>query len=134
MTPEHDKELCDKYPKIFKNRNAPKNETNIAYGFQCGDGWFNLIDELCRKIQEHCDSIASAHTCRQVVATQVKEKFGCLRFYTNNSCSDVDQIIYDAEVKSQKICEVCGEEGKIISKGGWLMCRCPEHENGSSRG
>ena len=35
------------------------NESLMCYGFECGDGWFDLIWELCEKIEksENIDNI-----------------------------------------------------------------------------
>ena len=43
MKDELDNKLCEKYPKIFKMRNASMQETAMCWGFP-GDGWFNIID------------------------------------------------------------------------------------------
>jgi len=55
MKDELDKALCEKYPKIFAQRNAPMSETCMCWGFACGDGWYNIIDMLCTNIQHHID-------------------------------------------------------------------------------
>jgi len=47
MNEELDKKLCEKYPLIFRDRNAPMNQTCMCWGFTCGDGWYNIIDTLC---------------------------------------------------------------------------------------
>lgn len=47
MRKELDEELCKKYPLIFKNRYADMTTTAMCWGFECGDGWFNIIDVLC---------------------------------------------------------------------------------------
>lgn len=48
---EHlDKQLCATYPEIFHDRHAPMNQTAMCWGFACGDGWYALIDELCRQL------------------------------------------------------------------------------------
>ena len=47
MRKELDEKLCEKYPLIFKNRHADMTETAMCWGFECGDGWFNIIDVLC---------------------------------------------------------------------------------------
>ena len=47
MREELDKQLCEKYPLIFKNRNAPMTHTAMCWGFEHGDGWYNIIDVLC---------------------------------------------------------------------------------------
>lgn len=48
MSPELDAKLCAKYPEIFRNRHKPMSQTAMCWGFSCGDGWYWLIDTLCR--------------------------------------------------------------------------------------
>ena len=48
MNEELDKQLCEKYPKIFKMRNASMQETCMCWGFEHGDGWFDIIDAACK--------------------------------------------------------------------------------------
>ena len=47
MRRELDEALCAKYPLVFKDRNADIRTTAMCWGFECGDGWYNLIDVLC---------------------------------------------------------------------------------------
>ena len=54
MSPEKTKILQEKYPKIF-GLGEDSNEPYGLYGLECGDGWFDLIDILCRNIQHHVD-------------------------------------------------------------------------------
>lgn len=51
-----DKYLCDKYPKIFCDRNKSEMESCMHWGLSVGNGWFNLLDELCNQIQHHIDN------------------------------------------------------------------------------
>jgi hypothetical protein len=55
MNEKLDTELCTKYPKLFVNRNAPMQETCMCWGFSHGDGWYNIINQLCANIQDHID-------------------------------------------------------------------------------
>ena len=55
MKKELDEALVAKYPKIFKYRHAPMTHTAMCWGFECGDGWYNIIDALCSNIQHHVD-------------------------------------------------------------------------------
>jgi len=68
--------LVKKYPKLMKNYNGNKRETCFAYGFQHNDGWYDLIDILCKNLQSYID----LNKKEQIVIEQVKEKFGGLRF------------------------------------------------------
>ena len=53
MREELDKKLCAKYPRIFRDRRAPMNRTAMCWGFSHGDGWYNIIDQMCANIQKH---------------------------------------------------------------------------------
>ncbi len=134
MKQELDEHLCQKYPKIFKDRNGDIHETLMCWGFECGDGWYNIIDQLCANIQHHVDwaqeqkeKYNRGEGCSQVVAVQIKEKFGTLRFYTNGGDEQIYGMIRMAESMSAVTCEVCGNSGKLRS-GGWIRTLCDSHE------
>ena len=55
MKQELDKLLCERYPKMMVNRNKSMMETCMCWGFECGDGWFNILDQLMSNIQHHID-------------------------------------------------------------------------------
>jgi hypothetical protein len=63
---------------------------------------------------------------RQVVASQVKEKFGTLRFYINGGDDYIYGLISMAESMSSVTCEICGKPG-TVNGGSWLSTRCEEH-------
>lgn len=56
-----DKQLCDKYPLLFKDRNADMRTTAMCWGFCCGDGWFNIVDTLCWHLHHKYDDAKSRH-------------------------------------------------------------------------
>lgn len=128
MTPDKDKLLCEKYPKIFKNRNSSVQESCMSCGFECEDGWFNLIDTLCSIIQNHVDwktknSSPEDSEDLQPVADQVKSKFGGLRFYVSGGDDTISGMIIMAESLSFKICEECGNVGSKKGRG-WIFTMC----------
>jgi hypothetical protein len=174
MHPDKDKLLCEKYPKLFSERYLPMTQTCMYWGFEHGDGWFNIIDALCANIQHHIDSSADhrksaleynemisdakagnwekfdnywtgsvnpeyiaamrnqisetsprkvSEEIPQVVVTQVKEKFGTLRFYYNGGNDYVDGMVRMAESMSGCTCEQCGAPGTQIGSG-WISTRC----------
>ena len=128
MTPEKDAQLCSKYPKIFRDRNGSPQETCMCWGFECGDGWFDLIDVLCSNIQNHVEHLCYGKTPEeyeefQVVAAQVKEKFGGLRFYVDGADDEVRGMVRMAESMSYKVCEDCGAKGSA-RKGSWIRTMC----------
>jgi hypothetical protein len=50
MSPELDKKLCEEFPEIFKNRHADMHSTAMCWGFDIGDGWYNIIYYLCSQL------------------------------------------------------------------------------------
>ena len=56
-----DKQLCEKYPLLFKDRNADMRTTAMCWGFSHGDGWFNIVDTLCWHLYAGYDRAKSSH-------------------------------------------------------------------------
>ena len=149
----------------------------MCWGFEHGDGWYNIIDMMCANIQHHIDrtrkdrhdalvwnrALSRAmradfstysrlktwqqkwidealgdpepqlkivpQACWQVVASQVKEKFGTLRFYYSGGDDIVSGIERMAESMTAVTCETCGAPGKSRS-GGWIQTLCDAHAEG----
>lgn len=152
MRKELDEQLCAKYPLIFRDRHGDMSQTCMVWGFECGDGWYDLIDILCHGIQHHIDSRKDSirytikynenlpensenflakprevpEEIEQVYAVQVKEKFGGLRFYYYGGDEYIQGLVSMAEFMSEQICDVCGNKG-TLRQGGWWATRCDEH-------
>lgn len=123
MSPNLEKKLYKKYPELFKGRNKPITESLMSFGFENDDGWYQLIDQLCADICEHCKK--TERTIPEVI--QVKEKFGGLRFYIDSADDQIYDLIQEAEEKSNSICELCGKPSVIRrTKSNWLYNRCNE--------
>ena len=135
MKQELDKLLCEKYPKMMVNRNKNMQETCMCWGFECGDGWFNILDQLMSNIQHHIDwnnqNFDKGYTqykqVAQVTLDQVKEKFGTLRFYYTGGDDIIDGMVRMAESMSGCTCEECGNIGKSRG-GGWIHTYCESCE------
>ena len=127
MKRELDEALCAKYPEIFRDRNGDMRETAMCWGFDCGDGWYNIIDTLCATIQNReYNNKRNNIQIAPVVATQVKEKYGTLRFYYSGGDDYIDGAVAMAEYLSEVTCETCGAPGKTRG-GGWVRTLCDEH-------
>ena len=133
MKPELDELLCQRYPKIFANRHGDPKQTLMCWGFECGDGWYNIINQLCANIQHHVDwaqeqkeKYGRGEGCTQVVAVQIKEKFGTLRFYTNGGNEQIYGMIRMAESMSAVTCEECGAPGTRRGRA-WIYTACDAH-------
>lgn len=125
MSPELDKKLVEKYPLIFANRHKDDTESAMFYGFEHGDGWYWLIDTLCDHIQKYITNNKHLNV-EQVVASQVKEKFGTLCFYYDGGNEYIRGIVSHAEFLSGRICEMCGSTNDIGTTQGWLTTLCYE--------
>ncbi len=119
MTEQHriDK-LVEDFPSLFYVR--PR------CGIDYGEGWDGLIRKLCTKI------VAIAPQVGYVTVTQIKEKFGTLRFYIDPVNVDkenwelIGQAISEAEQESAITCEYCGKPG-VARSGSWIRTLCDEH-------
>ena len=128
MKPELQKQLVEKYPKIFGEVGSTPQQSCMAFGIECGDGWYWLIDQLCKELQFNIDKNGQA----QIVAAQVKEKFGGLRFYIGSGSDEQFAAIHLAETMSYTICELCGTTEGVGQTEGWISSLCEKcaKENG----
>lgn len=176
MTPELDKQLCEKYPKIFRDRYGSPQETCLYWGLEIGDGWYDIIDTLCTGFEElytttievseedgirlgiePCvwKSESKSHYYFQVlppkvIATQVKEKFGTLRFYYRTELDQnaidliatgkypelekqhevytytIEGMVRYAETASSLTCSISGAKGEMHHRNGWMKTLSPE--------
>ncbi len=123
MSPEKDKYLVEKYPLIFRDRHADMRTTAMCWGFECYDGWYNIIEQLCDSIQSYID--LNPHlNITQVVATQVKEKYGGLCFYYNGGDDVIRGMVRLAEHMSYSVCEFCGSVEEVGHTKGWIYTIC----------
>jgi len=89
------------------------------YNFGVGDGWRDLIEQLCFDLSK-----------LNIKVVQVKEKFGGLRFYVDAKSQKTSEKAYKlisaAEDKSFIICETCGAAGSLRNRRGWLSTLCDD--------
>lgn len=116
MKQELEQNLKNDFPELFSE----------LEGFQCKDGWFNLIWNLSNTVSFHCKSLPN-ELQNQIKVVQVKEKFGSLRYYTNHSTPFIDGAIALAESLSHSVCETCGNRGEIRVVKYYYFCACKKH-------
>lgn len=116
--------LYHQYPEIF-------SPNTWHFWFECGDGWFELINTLCRQIQNYIEN-KKVHDVivEQVIALQVKEKYGGMCFYYTGGDEVIDQMILLASAISYKTCEKCGCPASVQSSPhGWVTTYCEKCRN-----
>lgn len=124
-------DLCKKYPKILKDMWGDPKSTCLSFGIECGDGWYFLLDNLMERIQSHIDNHnkylrEGEEPITQLVANQIKEKFGNLRFYHSGGDRFCDGLITMAETLSQCTCENCGLANETVghTTKNWIQTLC----------
>ena len=101
MKTELEQKLKEKYPVLFRDTERSVQESCMAFGCEHGDGWYDIIDNLCGYItdlqkshsfflplkegvnDDNDKSFDGQFRCPPVIFSQVKEKFGTLRVYWN---------------------------------------------------
>jgi hypothetical protein len=149
MSPENTKVLYETFPEIYRGKDKPMQQTCMCWGFECGNGWFDILyllsllitrrvksdiehKELVIKYKEkypednHWKNMEIPPEPVYPEVMQVKEKFGGLRFYMDGSNDYFDGLIAFAESLSYKTCEVCGKPGESNNEG-WIKTLCEEH-------
>jgi hypothetical protein len=122
-------ELIRAHTRLF---HPPKGHLEGAQGYpECNEGWRDLLERACSRIE---GSLGRRNTFRVL---QIKEKFGTLRFYWDGKLSEraemkVTEAIALAEARSACTCEICGAEGRLYSRGGWLATACAQHARGEA--
>ena len=130
MSPELEHELVTKYPNIFHDYAGDRENNLMAFGMECGDGWYDIIDNLCHVIQSEVDFVNEHYSVSfRCEAVQVKEKYGTLRFYihffygeklsdeqmdrVNMSMNIIHGAITMAERMSSRSCGTCGAKSTL---------------------
>lgn len=93
----------------------------MAFGYDCGKGWYPLIDELMSKLQALNEE---KYPDLQVV--QVKEKWGLLTVYLTYYYPEAEKLIDEYRDKSAKICEICGNPSIVRLVSGWYSSICDD--------
>ena len=131
MKEELDNKLVKAFPLLYGDRSAPMQSTAMCWGFACSNGWFDIIWDLSSKLEPLIQKFIDENqdTEHYPKASQVKEKFGGLRFYMTCGTDEIFDLIEKAETLSNKTCEECGKPAEERD-GGWIYTLCNNcHEN-----
>jgi hypothetical protein len=135
MNEENTRKLFEKYeflrpePPIKREGEPPFIADLMNFGFECGDGWYKLIDDGCAIIQEYLKT----HKGMKFKAEQIKEKWGGLRFYYSGGDENISNLISLMEHTSYQICEECGLQFDTVlstsdetGSGGYIRTLCSD--------
>lgn len=118
MNKDLEKKLIDEFPVFFQDMYGDPRKTCMAFGITCENGWYDIINDLCKLIKEY--------EIPDFKFMQIKEKFGMLTIYSRNGNKSVWNLISIAEKKSLNVCEMCGSEEnvKMRNNNNWLRTAC----------
>ena len=118
MKEELELQIVNKCPELFKDYKGDPLTTCLAFGIECNDGWFKILDHLFgyltdlmkRKLSvKYSTEYQNAHKNEkdfyknhyeyrflppQIVLDQVKEKFGTLRVYYHTVSEDIPDDVW----------------------------------------
>lgn len=93
--------FMDRFPILFQKKGLSMTQTCMCWGIECPIGWWHVLDQLCTHLEFHNIEFSRSHGVA-VVAEQVKEKFGSLRFYFDVVDVDQDGRMVSHEEKSSE--------------------------------
>jgi hypothetical protein len=74
------KGFMERFPILFQDSKKSMRETCMCWGIECPIGWYHILEQLCTILEFYNIEFTKNHRIA-IVADQVKEKFGTLRFY-----------------------------------------------------
>lgn len=122
----NNKELIEKYPFLLpRNRFTGEIPEDYDYSWTeldaMSDGWRKAFGiDMCEEIR-----IALGDYVEKYRITQIKEKYGELRWYDFGAPEGVEEIINKYTKLSRKTCIICGKPATRVSIG-WIMPFCDE--------
>ena len=131
-------ELIEKYPLIFLDNPSirdtykidPNEFVSLRYGFEHGEGWAKLIDELASTGTQLVTHLRSnGFPDARINSFICKEKFGTLRWQGDSNLPEPFNRLWFSfvshiEDKSETTCEITGNYGQRCSNGGWSKTLC----------
>jgi hypothetical protein len=130
MKPELRQQIFDDFPRLFRAPAGDEFSIVRDWGFQCRDGWFALIYQVCGQIEAAAEAAGvDKESAEWPRAIQVKEKFGGLSFYLTRPDAAEEAIraaVNTAAKASTTICEWCGAPG-VLHQGDYWHTACEAH-------
>lgn len=121
MNSELEQKLANDFPKLFAGCKKSIQESLMPFGCECGDGWYEIIRQMCIEIENRCKN----KKIENFEFSQIKEKFASLRVYYDGQYDEhINGIIDMAEAISSVTCEICGARGFRHKNGGWMRTLC----------
>lgn len=125
MNPELTAKLYVAFPHLYRGHTKNMEESSMCWGFQCGDGWYQLLFDLSQTLSDYTE----AHPELDIEVVEVKSKFGDLRFSLGVHDEGLKALIDDARTRAATVCELTGSSGQLCMSNDRrrkAMVLCPE--------
>ena len=99
---KYGEEFMSRFPILFQHRGLSMSETCMCWGIECPIGWYQILDQLCTVLEFHNMEFKNKYGIA-IVADQVKEKFGTLRFYYTVRDVDKDGVVVEACAEDTRV-------------------------------
>lgn len=123
------KKLTKDFPHVFVGYENGREPFSM-FGFECGDGWEPIIRNAAAQLEPliviEGKKDPEAFKYGLFSTSQLKEKYGTMRWYLSSGTEEMYAITEEAESKSEATCEQCGAPGEVRGRG-WLYCACLKH-------
>lgn len=134
MDPVLSDRLVAAFPRLYRSWQGRdmRQVWHTRQDFECDNGWFELLWQLSAQLEA---LIAALPNLDQDAygPTNIKEKFGGLRFYMTKLSPEMDRAIRWAEEQSICTCELCGKPGARLKQDELILTRCAEHAPSKSK-
>lgn len=125
MNEQNTQKLYADFPMLY--RHSKNKQSCMQYGFSCGDGWFQIVYDLSKEIEDEAHMMGLKYEDEfWPAANQVKEKFGGLRFSLSCPEGTLERfytIIKAHAPRADDVCETCGAPGTLRTDG-WHRVDC----------
>lgn len=105
LSPSLTEKLYAAFPHLYRGRHKSEYESSMCWGFVCGDGWYQVLYDLSRELNDYLEKNPSV----DFEVVQVKSKFGVLRFRLDYRDPKTEQMILVACQRASVTCEVSGK-------------------------
>lgn len=123
------KALCERYPFLIP-RNIFSDEIVGDWGYEWTEldsmapGWRKSFG--IQFMEDLRDDLLRTGYLDEFRITQIKEKYGELRFYVSSAHRSTHDIIDRYESLSRRVCMLCGNPAELKWVNGWADTICDE--------
>jgi len=113
MDSQQTEQLYERFPELYRERTAPLKSSGMAWGFQCGNGWYKIIYEMSQKISK----LSVGGEFGPAITHVSKHEDGTLYVEARNLTPPIQDVITTAREASRLTCEECGYSPAFLRKG-----------------